>query len=493
MSDRFQTNSNFRWSSRGQTATIGVVLLLGMVAVSAIGIFLVAGHTVAVIEQDAETERIENSFVELSHSMASATSASESRYTTNLAVGDSGALVKSDTGTIRIQGGDVDRKISIGEIEYRGDDGTRIAYQAGGVWRETGNQTHMLSAPPLEYDHASETLWFPVVEIQGDGELRSGDVSITHTETDPLREASRVENDSVTVTVTSEYYRGWQHYFEEVAGDASVRHVDPENQTVVARLGYLEVDEAFESGVTYSDEIEDQHDNLGEGVEHGYLPPLDKVIDEMFADADNGSMEVDKHLGTVDDTHYLENGTYTADEIDEGHLDFNLTDGNATLLVDGDIIADNRTITVSDYDENHTLKIYATGDYNARNGGDLCVDPCEENTSGQIIQLYGTSEMHVDFGPGGNSRYEGLLYAPSEREDWEERNSCDKQVCMHSNPDFYGALVASSVKAHAAAIEFEYDESIGEEEFELYPDEYTLPPRITYLNVAEYKVEVRNR
>ena len=506
MSDRPQTNSNFRWRNRGQTATIGVVLLLGMVAISAIGIFLVAGHTVAVIEQDAESERIENSFVELSHSMASATTASESRFSTSLAVGESGALVKSDTGTIQIQGGEVNTTISVGEIEYRGDDGTRIAYQAGGVWRETGNDTHMLSAPPLEYDHASETLWFPIVETVGDEELGSGDITITHTETDPLRNASRIENDSVTVTVTSEYYRGWQYYFEEVAGDASVRDVDHENQTVTARLGYLEVEDAFGEGATLSGEYNgfDQA-NVTAEVDEGAFPELDDVIYEIVDDtntsknrdwADGGPLVIDgsedltEHQD-IDDTGVFPNGTYFAESVNlTDELIFDLSNGNATLVVDGDINLDSGSIKIANWSQenDHSLKIYTTGDVEVHNS-DMCVKTCEEDIDAAQLQLYGTSDTHVKLGTG-DVLFEGIIYVASDDFD---REDVDYQVEIQSNVRFYGSIIAHSMDIHSAAVNFQYDEDLKESDIELYPDEYELPPRITYLNIAEYKVEVKNR
>ena len=502
MSARPQTNSNFRWLNRGQTATIGVVLLLGMVAISAIGIFLVAGHTVAVIEQDAETERIENSFVELSHSMASATSASETRFATSLAVGESGAVVKSDTGNIRIQGGDVDTNISVGEIEYRGDDGTRIAYQAGGVWRETGNDTHMLSAPPLEYDHASETLWFPIVETVGDEELGLGDVTITHIETDPLHEANRIENDSVTVTVKSEYYRGWQYYFEEVAGDASVRDVDHANQTVVARLGYLELDEAFDSGITVSEPLgEDGNvdtDDVDINIREGAFQELDDVIEEMEEDLSENST----YIRTINGSETLNAGTYYTNGVDLENNDttkVNLSEGNATIFVDGDIEVDHGSFVVEEWDQeiDHELKIFTNGNMYLRGGNGsetMCVDPCApEKIDSQQLQIYGDSNMSIHMHGG---TFEGIIYAASN--DFEGPNAYsnnDHQVVLQSNPDFYGAIVASSMHAIGGwgSIDLVYDEQLAESDIDLYPDEYTLPPRITYLNVAEYEVEVRNR
>ncbi len=478
-------------SSRGQTAVLGVVLLVGIVAIGSVGLMVYAGQATSDVQQQTENERVEQAFVELSQRMATTSTSSDASQSIDLSVDQRGAIVKKDTGNIRIEGGDVNETLSIGSIEYEADDGTRLAYQAGAVFRETGNQTRIVSAPPIHYDEDAESLSFPVVTVSGETELNAGDVTISHEFTDPVRNASIVENDSVRITVTSKYYRGWEAYFERQAGEPVIRDVDHENQTVTAELGYRKLEETFGSGVTFSDALNDKHDNIDE-AERGSFQPLDPVIYDIVNSTENGDLDVDRDLGTVDGYENLSNGTHIADKIDGGHLEFDLSEGNATLIVDGDIIADGSTITVTDYEDNNTLKIYATGDYDASNTGDVCIEPCGKDVSGKVIQLYGTSEMQVDFGPGGKSRYEGLLYAASDKDNWEKRNSCSYQVCLHSNPNFYGSIIASSVQAHAAAIDFEYDENLRDSDIDLYPEGYALPPQLTYLNVAKHEVDVKN-
>ena len=43
---------------------------------------------------------------------------------------------------------------------------------------------------------------------------------------------------------------------------------------------------------------------------------------------------------------------------------------------------------------------------------------------------------------------------------------------------------------HSNGIDFEYDESLEEEELSIYPDPDALPPQLTYLNVAEQRVDI---
>lgn len=489
-------------SRRGQSTLMGMVLLIGMVAAGSLGIFLVAGEMLSSVEQDSETERVEQGFVQLSQEMATASSGGDVSRSMDVDVGDSGAVVMSETGSLRIQGGDVDKNITIGAIEYTGEDGTRIAYQAGGVFRETGNETQVVSAPPIQYDAASETLSFPIVKTRGESRLDSGNVRFSHYETDPLQNTSLVANDTVTIEITSEYYRGWEAYFDQQAGATTVQNVevhDDDRGTVTAEFGFREVSDAFQNGAIYATEFETKG---GSDVEDAIAskaayPELDSEIEKYVnkTDPEDGEENV-TDLGTVNSSESHGDGLYFADGIEGGHLDFDLSDGNATLVVDGDINADGDTITVSEYEPGNSLSVYLTGDYDARNGGNTCVtangNDCEDDGDAKVIQMVASSESEFDFGSGGKARYEGVIYAGGSGTDWSKRSSCQKQICFHSNPSFYGSLVASSVKIQGGegGLEFDFDESLQDADLSIYPDPDALPPQITYLNVAEHVVEI---
>ena len=482
---------------------MGIVLLIGMVAAGSIGIFLVAGEMLTQVEEESEHDRVQQSFVELSQQMATASSDGDVSRTMDIDVGESGAVVMTDTGNLRIQGGDVDKNISIGAIEYTGDDGTKIAYQAGGVFRETGNQTRVVSAPPIRYDAESEALSFPIIKTRDEMHLDSGSVTVTHHQTNPLQNASLVANDTVTIEVTSQYYRGWEQYFEQQAGATTVQNVevhDSNRGTVTAEFGFREVADAFENGAIYATEFETKGGSDTEDIAtKAAYPALDDEIERYVNGTEPPNEEYEgeeiTHLGTVNDSRSLDDGLYFTDGIEGGHVDFDLSDGDATLVVDGDINAEDDTITVSDNGSGNELGIYLTGDYDARNGGNTCVTyggGCEENVDGSVIQMVASSNSEFDFGSGGKARYEGVIYAGGAGQTWSKRSSCEKQICFHSNPSFYGSLVASSVQIQGGngGLEFEYDTSLQGQELDIYPDPDALPPQITYLNVAEHQVTV---
>ncbi len=489
-------------SSRGQTAVLGVVLLVGIVAIGSVGLMVYAGQATSGVQQQTENERVEQAFVELSQRMATTSTSSDASQSIDLSVDQKGAIVKKDTGNIRIEGGDVDENLSIGSIEYEADDGTRLAYQAGAVFRETGNQTRIVSAPPIHYDEDAESLSFPVVTVSGETELNAGDVTISHEFTDPVRNASIVENDSVRITVTSKYYRGWEAYFERQAGEPVIRDVDHENQTVTAELGYLDVDTAFKEGMTISERYEDSGNPPIDqsDYEYGSLPELDSVIETMVEDMEDGEYGVDGKYTRINGDENLENGTYFV--TDEVHLDesleVNASEGDVTIVVNGSLTTNKKDLTVKSGGTDNELRIYLTDDVSISR--DVCVDDCPTSDSDDLdakqLQIYGTSETLASFGGKGTTTFEGTLYAASNREfDDNEihKGNCDSQVCIQSSVDFYGSLVASSVEATGGrgSIDFAYDPEL-ETVTDLYPEEYDLPPKLTYLNVAKHEVDVKN-
>jgi len=498
---RFERWGAVRLGGRGQSEVLAVVLLFGIVAVGATGLLLFGLNANQELKQAAANDRAEQSFVELRQTLGTAAWDHDEVRSIDLAVGQGGAVAREDTGWIHVESDalETDLNLSIGTIEYTGDDGTKIAYQAGGVFRETGNATRVVSAPPVDYADADNTLTFPVITVVGDEALGPGPVTTVHNSTTTYGEAAVLEDENVHITVKSDYYRGWEQYFRVQAGNPVVRSVDHGNRTVTVQFGYDELDQVFDAGVIHTPGgLQDKHDNVGDAARQGRMRPIDSVIGDIVNDTEDGTTAVDRDLGTIDSSHAgsdtLSAGTYVADGMTEsGELAFDLTAGNATLVVDGDMEMD--SIVVTDRTAGNTLKIYSTGDLLMHGGGAICVDPCYENTDASVIQVYGTSEMGVDFGTGGEARFEGLLYAASDESSWGDRSGqCDEsdQVCIQSNPHVYGSIVAATMNVHANGVEFEYDEDLADAKIGMYPGEYSLPPPITYVNINHHRVDVRD-
>lgn len=486
-------------SVRGQSAVLGAVLLLGLVMITAVGILLVGGSVVSETQSNAEQERIEQSFVELSNQMASSTVDEEMGREVDLDAGQSGAVTKTEAGHIAISWGGHERiNRTIGAIEYEHDDGSTVAYQAGGVWAERGNKTRMLSSPRITYDLDSETLTLPLTTVSEEEDLTSGPVSIRHTGTDPVPEANIVENETVELTVTSPYYRGWEQFFRRQGGDGAVREVDHANQSIRVSFGQMELGDVIDTGATYASTPGGNHP--GEIIEDGqigHLPPMDGLIEELIADARAGSLEIDREYDEIESDTTFTNGTYLAEEIEGGSHTVDLGTGDVTILVDGDVESDGTTdfITVTNETASHQLKVYTTGNLDIQNGGNICVDPCDQDVDASRIQIYGTSASTVNINQG-SPRYEGIIYVASDKDSWEyddRRGSCKSdqyQVAFQANAKFTGSLIAATICGQSSGFDFSHHDSLNDAEIEPYPAGYNVPPRITYLNVTLFELDV---
>jgi hypothetical protein len=108
---------------------------------------------------------------------------------------------------------------SLGSVVYESGQ-TKIAYQGGGVFQRNGNNSAMVSPP--EFHFRNGTLTLPIVNVSGTASI-DDDATITHEKTTkefPDRDLSKsfvnpLTEHEVTVTVKSEYYKGWGSYFEE--------------------------------------------------------------------------------------------------------------------------------------------------------------------------------------------------------------------------------------------------------------------------------------
>ncbi|MFW5920034.1 MAG: DUF7289 family protein, partial [Halanaeroarchaeum sp.] len=148
--------------------------------------------------------------------------------------------------------GEVIYNETLGTVQLsRGD--TRLAYQAGGVWRSDGEGSVMVSPPSFTY--RDQTLTFPVVRVKGsdsakgsiravvrDSEYRTVPVfpneSVTYE--DGLPYQNTLQYGYVTVTVEGEYYEGWASYWREYAtGRVSVDHANQRAQLDLYAYGTM--------------------------------------------------------------------------------------------------------------------------------------------------------------------------------------------------------------------------------------------------------------
>jgi len=216
---------------RAQAAIIGIVLLVGLVAVGGIGILLIGEQINDESRQRAENTRIEQGFLQLGQDIDSVSRTDSGVRVTDLDLPNRGGSAVREAATGRIwvnrtnfttRTTDVLVNRSVGSIRYDTDDGTTFVYQSGAVFRGTGEGVVVLSNPSFQYaldrDGGNPTLTLPIVTTVGPDTIPNGAVRTRKVSTEtPLNDDIIVENDLISVTVRSDYYRGWAQYFREIA------------------------------------------------------------------------------------------------------------------------------------------------------------------------------------------------------------------------------------------------------------------------------------
>ena len=219
--------------NRGQSETLGVVLLLG---IAVIGAMAVTAAGLAALDRDQErvgTAQAERSLSQFdSRASDVALGRSESaRVDAGLPDTEGTISVRPEEGWIRIRltsgGGDpppgpgdssvTAANVTLGSVVYQQGSRT-VGYQSGGVFQSNGNRSVLLSRP--EYHYRNGTLTIPIVKTEGGAAVASV-LQVTHNGTvrkfpdSPRDLTNEVDDRTVTVTVKSRYYEAWGEFFQQ--------------------------------------------------------------------------------------------------------------------------------------------------------------------------------------------------------------------------------------------------------------------------------------
>lgn len=488
-------------NDRSVSPLAGIILLFGLVIMGSLLLFLTAAPVVEKAEQASERDRVEQAMVQFNQEIGTATYQDGTPVGQDLDLNKYGAITREGSGNITIEsdGLSSDIEATMGAVEWKGEDGTTVASEGGAVFRETGNETRVVAAPRFNYDHQTRTLNFPVINTSGETDLGNGNLEVRQTDVVTYAGQSVVEDDNVTITVESDYCVGWETYFRAEAGDGAIQEGCGNDQTVVAKIGYLDIADAFEVGISHTNE--DGYGTQGnpngpDETQHALMEPIDNEIDQVLNQTLNNQ---DTTFLNETGATTLDDGLYYVDGIEDGdQYDVNLADGHATLVVAGDLELGDEAITVTNRSGTNVLKIYATGDLEAIEGNTVNYDDSARQDA-SVIQIFGKSTMQVDFRQGGNIFFEGVIYAPAYDGDWEDRGGqCGEvQACFHSNPDFFGSIVVESafIQGGEGSTDFQHDEQLDDVDFDVFPadGDFDSPPNLTYLNVVEHNIEVKRR
>nr|WP_267639666.1 hypothetical protein [Haloarchaeobius amylolyticus] len=499
------------------------MLLVAVVTIGAVSIVVVGGLTLEETREDTEDVRIEQVFVELEQNVNSVALGEGSSDQTNFDIRTrEGAIHRKDTGRIEVYTQNIDiANESFGSIEYtRGE--TVYAYQAGGVWRGTGDDAVMVSPPQFYYRDG--TLNLPIPIISGEERIDSGVVNIRKNRTmSPINRVGYVEGELVTVKIHSEYYGGWADYLRKHTSERAVS-VDHANETVKVKLGRPILNGDFRQGVyaTGGDEgdVTVQSGNavingpvraegdvnvsgagsitgsIESGIESG-LYELDPAIEWKVEGARNNSSVLTPNNPGNNIT--MENGsTYFYDQdidLTSNDVRVDLSDGNVTLVLDGNISLDDADLEINNPTGDAAFRVYTTGNFGLHNA-----QAGYDNNSSRL-QIYGTSDMQVAITGGSDTEFFGTIYAPRDYpaiDDDEEneaalssQSKCEGwDVCVVAgSSNLVGAIIGGPTKLEQNT-EFTHDPYLTNVEPSLQIDDQLFPPPITFLHVSLHEVEL---
>ena len=463
---------------RAQSEVIGVVLLLA-ITIAAVTITVATGSVALGFATDeARSSGVENGMSQLSsQSSLVALGETDARRFDLGAVAGGDLRLDEEAGhvEVRIERENETQEIyndTIGTLEYRGEN-RDIALQGGGVWAMQGDRGRMISPP--EYHYRGSTLTFPIVRLTGEESSPSSGTGVVRRSVSDPNVVDATDNPlqdgTVVVEVQSTYYEGWYDFFNQRAdGDVTK---DDANQTTTARL-VVPDEVTFERAVSiggggYT------HDSGGDGLdesaysEGGTHASVEPLIDAALDDAEDSTQSIEDCV----DADPCGSGTYyNSNDVDlGGDIDFDTSDGNITIVIDGDFDLENRDLIVTN-EGSGAVKYYINGSVLASGNAKVGTDPSA--TEAQRNQFYVREGFLED--TAGTPEIDAVVYAPNS----------DTEIS--GSVTLRGGFVFNSLTTGDNAFTIEHDESLADLSIPIVGGAGQNP--ITYLHVSENVVAV---
>lgn len=460
----------------GQSETLAVLLLVALTVVGGGTVLVFGASAIDDATTAVDVGKAEHAMTQLdSKASLVAHGSSPSQRVDFGRAGRGTTAVDENSGrmTVRIVNGtDGNETIldeQLGTVTY--DHGTTtLAYQGGGVWRQDGNGSTMISPPEFHYQRGTLTL--PLVRVRSDG---VSDRSVRITQPAPTdgrfpnaTRSNPLTKGRVVVTVRSDYYRAWGTYFEErTSGDVSYDHA---NRSATIEL-ITPFGEAFDNvlAATTSGGITTNGgggNGNGNGNGGGGDPPTPSETGVNYPSADSRvESRIDHCSGDncEDWTTDIDTpGTYYTGSDVGSSITVDDPGGDVELVVDGAF--DPGSVDISG-DSNVTL--YVRGDATFRNanaGG----DPEEFRV---LVHSSGDVEMK------GNAIFVGVLYAP------------ESTINLRGSGTTTGSIVGETIKIRGnPSNNFNHDPAVEGIELDVGGGE----PPVLYLHVSVTTVRVED-
>ena len=467
---------------RAVTSPIGIVIILGITLTAAVGIVVFGAAAFESSQSDTRIGQAELAMTQFDSRAAQVALGSSSGKTVTLGEGD--YTVDESAGTVNITHIEYNQEdnqtllktTELGAVIYE-HDGTTIAYQGGGVWRQDGDGVPQMVSPP-EFHYRDRTLTFPIVTVVGTAN-RAGDTSArisrgSTTDVFPRDEdyddgspmANPTANGSVLVTIESEYCAGWQSFFESRSDGGIEEGCDQGDQNVVVVDLTVPFEEAFTSTITYTEPGGlncNPSDNCPDN-ERSSRPSISDTIDQHIAELDDDCSGNCKELDDDFDGTLDEEWNYADGDLTLGNVDFDTSGGHVHLVVDGELTFDGNV----DVDGEEEVRIMLRGGYDI--DGDMEINKHGNASQFQVYVHSSVEEVSHD----GTSYFRGIGYMP------------ETYFVQNGNGEINGTIVAKEITDNGASSEWNYDESL--EDFQT--DIIGGGDPITFLHVTENEVEV---
>ena len=227
-----------RWrpGQRGQSAPLGLLLVFAVMFISTTAVVALGAGAIDSTQDQLATEGAQYAMTQLDSQTALVALGTSSSQTVQIPSSVNGGYTLDETaGHVTVEHQQPTGTVTLVDTDLgtvrRADSLGTIAYQGGGVWKRTGDSSVMISPPEFHYRNA--TLTFPIVTVEGDRSL-SNRATVSRTGVDQVDVANPIQNGTIQVTITSEYYQAWGRYFE-TRTDGEVSY-DPTNQRVIIDL-----------------------------------------------------------------------------------------------------------------------------------------------------------------------------------------------------------------------------------------------------------------
>lgn len=498
-------------NQRGVSPVLGMVLLVGLTAVVAVGMLAVGTSLTDSTVGAAENQQIESSMQEMADiGDRVGNGATDDAHFSMPNSPDGTAAVDPDAGHLVItherDGGATDELYndSLGAYTYE-HDGVTFAYQGGGIWRldDSGDVPQIVKAPSFEYRNSSTpTLNFPIQRVTGSYVDSTGGMGELAVESqrrvfpDSQDHQNPLIGGSVYVDITSEFCEGWERYTDARTDGNVAESCNETGETLIGELrvelGVPTLSEVNAAAIA-TDQISPDHggsgqidgpvmveggeENIGDQLDHGdvtdEIPPLREVkLQQKMDECDGDFDDAPEHSINASGTHCI-NDIGVQDEVT-----VEPDDGPISIVIEGEIDSSGNKgyITVENTTgetENHEVNIYA-GDEITYTTSEPLGNP---HDPGQT-SIYTNS--HVEIIDSTTNVY-GLVYAPV---DVSEGNAT---VEVRGDATVTGSIISTTIHVQGDGSTIRWDESVDGVEAEAVEVDTT----IHYLHLSETTLRVQ--